>query len=156
MHYRMGTVGCCFPSRHSLKGVISKPLWAKLPLKSSDHQVRMCVCARTPGSDRRPFLCVWTCESRDQSPGTSWCFLLRVSAVTPTPKPHSTPRLTTTGLPQTQEPDPGHRGHQSLVGVRREDGHLHERTLPFSEYEEGKERCGDTLLSSGATEGRKP
>ena len=35
-------------------------------------------------------------------------------------------------------------------------GHLHERPRPLSGNEEGKERCGDTLLSCGATEGRTP
>ena len=32
--------------------------------------------------------------------------------------------------------------------------YLHERPLPFSGYEEGKERCGDAVLSCGATDGK--
>ena len=45
---------------------------------------------------------------------------------------------------------------RALWGFGAEDGHLHERTHPVSGYEKGKERCGDALLSCGATEGRTP
>ena len=33
---------------------------------------------------------------------------------------------------------------------------MHERPRPLSGYEEGQERCGDALLSCGATDGRTP
>ena len=45
---------------------------------------------------------------------------------------------------------------RALWGWCGKDGHLHERPLPLSAYEEGKECCGDALLSCGATEGRTP
>ena len=38
---------------------------------------------------------------------------------------------------------------RALWGWCGKDGHLHERPLPLSAYEEGKECCGDALLSCG-------
>ena len=45
---------------------------------------------------------------------------------------------------------------RALWGQDGEDGYLHERPRPLSGYEEGQERCGDALLSCGATDGRTP
>ena len=72
-------------------------------------------------------------------------------AVTPTPETHRALPLTTLWPPSGIETWP--RAWEGQCDARDP---LHERTLPLSGYEEGKERCGDTLLSCEATEGRTP
>ena len=121
----------------------------------------MCL-ARTPGGAPRLFLSICRGKSRDQPPAASYSGLPAASysglpAVTSHPQAPCNPTAdhTLASLMHrkvTQVPEV----IRALWGQDGEDGHLHERPRPLSGYEEGKERCGDALLSCGAADGRTP
>ena len=104
----------------------------------------------------------WHCQATTAQ--GSWMGPPGPGPLQPRPSPHPTPLR---HRDRNQGPGRSQRvggvrelGCSESWGVRElevlEDGHLHERPLPLSGYEEGKEQCGDALLSCGASDGRTP